>query len=98
MTLGIITHVIDATAYLDSIGFPHAKFLHVNNLARVAINAKGAVCAVSMLGPELGECADDIGSTILGKGAGNDFQGHPNCPVRMLLHTFHLPNQHKLQC
>ena len=46
----------------------------------VAVDAEGAGFLLGMLGTQLGQGADDIGSTVLGQRPGNDFQGSPNSP------------------
>lgn len=59
-------------ADLDSVWLPHPKLLHVDNFSCVTIQPKRAVCTVCMLGSELSQCPDHIGSAVLGQSARND--------------------------
>lgn len=71
---------------LDSFGLPNTVLLHINQVARLAVQTPGVV-ALNVLGTETGKHTDGAGASVLGQCTGNDLHSVSNSLVWPLLDT-----------
>jgi hypothetical protein len=74
------------TLELDSLGLPNTVLLHVNQVARVAIQTPRSM-ALDVLGTQTGKHTDGAGTSVLGQCTGNNLHGIGDSLVGPLLDT-----------
>src|SRR4051794_12639167 len=74
------------TLELDSLGLPNTVLLHIDQVARVAVQTPRGV-ALDVLGTQTGKHTDRAGASVLGQCTGNNLHGIGNSLVRPLLDT-----------